>query len=124
PYIEQQILYNRANVASFPRIAVTKGSAPTYDKVNNSWRVIVSTPIKTYLCPSDSFNQEPYNAVGKNSALPALPLPLTPQDGWARGNYAATAAFDDFDHTSGGRSYVYGGSGSALKGISVGPVFA
>src|SRR6266404_1360411 len=124
PFIEQQNLYNRANVASFPGIAFTKGTAPAYDKVNNSWRVIVSTPIKTYLCPSDSFNQQPYNAVGKAPAPPALPPPLTAQDGWARGNYAATAAFDDFDHTSGGKSYVYGGSGSPLKGVSVGPVFA
>jgi prepilin-type N-terminal cleavage/methylation domain-containing protein/prepilin-type processing-associated H-X9-DG protein len=122
PYIEQSSLYNQANIASFPGIAFTLGTAPAYDKVNNSWRSVVSTPIKTYLCPSDSNNGTPYDAVGQKAAPPALPLPT--QNGWARGNYAATAAFDDFDHTSGGKSYAYGGSGSPLKGVSVGPVFA
>jgi prepilin-type N-terminal cleavage/methylation domain-containing protein/prepilin-type processing-associated H-X9-DG protein len=122
PYIEEQNLYNQANPASFPGIAVTKGMTPAYDKVNNSWRSIVSTPIKSFLCPSDQRNQVLYNAVGQKPAPPALPL--TTQLGWARGNYAATAAFDDFDHTSGGHSYVYGGGGSPLKGVSVGAVFA
>ncbi len=122
PYIEEGNLYNQANPSSFPGIAVTRGTVPAYDKVNNSWRVIVSTPIKSFLCPSDSFNQQLYNAVGQKSAPPALPG--ANQLGWARGNYAATAAFDDFDHTSGGRSYKYGGGSSPLQGVTVGAVFA
>src|SRR5207245_2266353 len=91
----------------------------------NSWRKIVTTPIKTYLCPSDSFNQQPYNVLMGAAPQPAAAHALPPPyDGWARGNYAVTAAFDDFDHTNGGRSYVYGGNNSPLKGVSVGPVFA
>src|SRR5713226_9592517 len=44
PYIEEQNLYNQGNPASFPGITVTPGTVPAYDKVNNSWRIIVSTP--------------------------------------------------------------------------------
>jgi prepilin-type N-terminal cleavage/methylation domain-containing protein/prepilin-type processing-associated H-X9-DG protein len=124
PYIEHDNLYKQANPASFPGIAVTPGVVPAYSKVNNSWRSVVSTTIKTYLCPSDSNNQQPYTATNPPTAPAPPPLPLATQNGWARGNYAATAAFDDFDHTSGGNSYVYGGGGSPLKGVRVGPVFA
>src|SRR5437763_3193386 len=53
PYVEQQNLYNRANPATFPGVTFTLGTAPDYSKVNNSWRVIVSTVVKTYQCPSD-----------------------------------------------------------------------
>jgi prepilin-type processing-associated H-X9-DG protein len=120
--VEQTGLYNQADVSSFPGISYTLGTAPAYSKVNNSWRSIVSTPVKTYLCPSDPNNSTPYDPAGQKAGPPALPLAT--QNGWARGNYAATAAFDDFDHTSGGKSYPYGGGGSPLKGVSVGPVFA
>ena len=54
PFIEQDALYRQANVGSFPGIAVTPGTVPAYSSVNNSWRVIVSTTVATYLCPSDA----------------------------------------------------------------------
>jgi prepilin-type processing-associated H-X9-DG protein len=123
PYIEQDNLYRQANVGSFPGIAVTPGTVPAYTSVNNSWRVIVSTPIKTYQCPSDPNNQTPYTATSPTYKAAPPALPLAAQNGWARGNYAATAAFDDFDHTNGGRTYVYGGP-VPMKGVTVSPVFA
>jgi prepilin-type N-terminal cleavage/methylation domain-containing protein/prepilin-type processing-associated H-X9-DG protein len=94
PYIEQNNLYTQANVNSFPGVAFTQnGVAPS--GVNLSWRVVVGTPLKTYLCPSDSFNQQPY----VNPAVPGA------TNGWARGNYGVTAGYDDYDHVAGGNTF-------------------
>jgi prepilin-type N-terminal cleavage/methylation domain-containing protein/prepilin-type processing-associated H-X9-DG protein len=122
PYMEQDNLYQQANVNSYPGVAWTVGKVPT--GVNLSWRVIVSTPIKTFQCPSDGRNQTPYNAVGTAAAKAGPPvLPLTTQNGWARGNYACTAAWEDIDHTTGGATYTTSAAG-VMKGLAASPVMA
>jgi prepilin-type N-terminal cleavage/methylation domain-containing protein/prepilin-type processing-associated H-X9-DG protein len=90
PFIEQNNLYTQANVLSFPGVPfVQNGADPG---ANMSWRVIVGTPIKIYLCPSDANNQMPF----VNPAVPGA------ANGWARGNYGVTAGYDDYDHVAGG----------------------
>jgi prepilin-type processing-associated H-X9-DG protein len=121
PYIEQGNLYQQANITSFPGVPFTaNGVAPS--GVNLSWRVIVSTPIKTYLCPSDGRNQQFYTANSATNAAAPAPLPLPTQTGWARGNYAATAAFQDFDHMNGGNTLLT--NNAVVKGVLASPVFA
>ena len=94
PYIEQAPLYTQANVVSFPGVPVVQNGTPP-PGVNISWRVVVGTPVKTYLCPSDSYNQVPYG----NPAVPGA------ANGWARGNYGVTAGYEDYDHVAGGATY-------------------
>jgi prepilin-type N-terminal cleavage/methylation domain-containing protein/prepilin-type processing-associated H-X9-DG protein len=118
PFLEQADLFTLGNPTSYPGITVprvknAKGVAALAG-INNSWRVIGTTVVPTYLCPSDPNNTQPYSDGGAGS---------TPQVGWARGNYAATAGFDDFDHSSGGFVYTYNGNPSPLKGVQVGVVF-
>jgi prepilin-type N-terminal cleavage/methylation domain-containing protein/prepilin-type processing-associated H-X9-DG protein len=123
PYIEQDNLYKQANPASYPGVAIVndpKGKfylqPANYATVNTSWRVIRGATVKTYLCPSDGNNQTPYNdpsGVG-----------TPPETGWARGNYAATAGFDDYDHVNGGNNFVSARKGSPLLGVVSSPVMA
>jgi prepilin-type N-terminal cleavage/methylation domain-containing protein/prepilin-type processing-associated H-X9-DG protein len=116
PFIEQQNLYNQANVRSYPGPAWpgawTPGPANTVDPlsvgVDTSWRSVRGQVIKTYLCPTDSANNSnfynddglsPLSSVnGSTDATKDRP----PELGWARGNYAANCGFTDFDHTAGG----------------------
>jgi prepilin-type N-terminal cleavage/methylation domain-containing protein/prepilin-type processing-associated H-X9-DG protein len=96
PYIEQDNLYRQANPSSYPGRTVTRDSSGStvrgqYNSFNNTWRGIRGQTIKTYLCPSDPNNQTPYTDTA-----------TVPEAGWARGNYAATAGFNDYDHVSGG----------------------
>ncbi len=94
PFIEQGNLFTQANVTSFPGVAFTQNGTPP-SGVNLSWRAIVGTPVKTFLCPSDSNNQTPF----VNSAVPGA------ANGWARGNYGVTAGYDDYDHVAGGVTF-------------------
>jgi prepilin-type N-terminal cleavage/methylation domain-containing protein/prepilin-type processing-associated H-X9-DG protein len=83
--------------------------------------------IKTYLCPSDSNNQKPYNDPS------GVDCPA--EAGWARGNYAATMGFTDSDHTTDGADCLgnnpFDGSGAdgVVPGnplnpaLSKGPIF-
>jgi prepilin-type N-terminal cleavage/methylation domain-containing protein/prepilin-type processing-associated H-X9-DG protein len=104
PYIEQQPLYTRANPTSYPGITVvlisgySAANLAKLNGINNNWRVIGGTTVPVYLCPSDPNNATPYND-------PNTPIILTPAGGWARGNYAANAGFNDYDHVNGGNSY-------------------
>jgi prepilin-type N-terminal cleavage/methylation domain-containing protein/prepilin-type processing-associated H-X9-DG protein len=119
PYIEQGPLFEQANPASYPGFAVVKDGGnkgsrnmvggADYAKFNLSWRVIRAATVKTYLCPSDPNNQQPYvdNTPGVTSPL---------ETGWARGNYAANAGFDDYDHVSGGVRHI-AAQASPLKGL-------
>jgi prepilin-type N-terminal cleavage/methylation domain-containing protein/prepilin-type processing-associated H-X9-DG protein len=118
PHVEQSALYQQANVGSYPGITVTPGTVPAYSSVNLSWRSIRGAVIPTYLCPSDANNSTPYNDPngGPNKGAPA-------ETGWARGNYAANAGFDDFDHASGGRAYTFNGAGP-VKGVTNAAVMA
>ena len=93
PFIEQTPLFNQANVQSFPGVPVVQNNVDP--GANMSWRVIVGTPIKIFLCPSDGNNQTPF----LNPAVPGAP------NGWARGNYAANAGYDDYDHVAGGVNF-------------------
>ena len=93
PFIEQQNLFAQANVLSFPGVPVVQNNVDP--GANMSWRVIVGTPIKIYLCPSDPNNQTPF----VNPSVPGA------ANGWARGNYAANAGYDDYDHVAGGINF-------------------
>jgi prepilin-type N-terminal cleavage/methylation domain-containing protein/prepilin-type processing-associated H-X9-DG protein len=91
PFMEQEAMYESAHVEKYPGVALPANllNYPAYDR---SWRVIRTNVIKTYLCPSDPFNQNPYEDPSGVDA----PAEVT----WARGNYAATAGFTDSDHTT------------------------
>jgi prepilin-type N-terminal cleavage/methylation domain-containing protein/prepilin-type processing-associated H-X9-DG protein len=139
PYVEQVALYNQANIGSYPGAAwATSGWVPGVGPdpatlgVNTSWRSVRGTVIKTYLCPSDPNNAIPYNDDG---SLGLFDRP--PEQGWARGNYAANCGFTDFDHTVGGFNAVgnepFGGPGDPTsdgipahmtQAYSKGPPFA
>jgi prepilin-type N-terminal cleavage/methylation domain-containing protein/prepilin-type processing-associated H-X9-DG protein len=118
PYIEQGNLYNQANVASYPGISpvprvVNFAGIAALSGVNTSWRSIVSQTVPIYQCPSDPNNQIPFND-----------STLVPEPNWARGNYAANAGFDDYDHVNGGASYTDVQSGSPLLGVVSSPVMS
>jgi prepilin-type N-terminal cleavage/methylation domain-containing protein/prepilin-type processing-associated H-X9-DG protein len=113
PYIEQSPLFAQANVISWPGVPVPTPDPATVPNpavppagVSTTWRVIVSTPVKTYLCPSDPFNSTPF----QNSQVTGVGgAPVA----WARGNYGVIAGFEDYDHMAGGRS-----SNGSESGIS------
>jgi prepilin-type processing-associated H-X9-DG protein len=127
PYIEQDNLYNSINVGGYPGFTVTPANIYTWTLYDRSWRALRGQVIKTYLCPSNSTNQTPYNDPSGVDAPPEV--------GWARGNYAASAGFTDSDHTTDGRNSNTNNpfDGSASDGIvpgnplnppvSKGPVF-
>jgi prepilin-type N-terminal cleavage/methylation domain-containing protein/prepilin-type processing-associated H-X9-DG protein len=98
PFVEQDPLYKTANVQAYPGggSAWTPGADPNSLPFDRTWRGIRGVVIKTYLCPSDANNQKPYNDPS------GIDCPL--ETGWARGNYAATAGFTDYDHTVGGNN--------------------
>jgi prepilin-type N-terminal cleavage/methylation domain-containing protein/prepilin-type processing-associated H-X9-DG protein len=128
PYIEQGNLYQQANVPSYPGTPnVGPGLVSGY---NLSWRVVGGTSIKVFLCPSDPNNRVAY------SDTSGVDAPV-PGQVWARGNYAATAGFTDFDHTGNGGNALYnepfGGPGDPTSDqipahmtvpYSKGPIFA
>src|SRR5262249_8227851 len=78
--------------------------------INNSWRVIRSTVIKVYQCPSDDANAKPFSDPT-----------LVPEDNWARGNYAANAGFEDYDHVNGGEKRMWTRQGPAAVGGASSP---
>jgi prepilin-type N-terminal cleavage/methylation domain-containing protein/prepilin-type processing-associated H-X9-DG protein len=121
PYVEQKPLYDQANPNSYPGVSqvpnvsgYSAANLALLSKFNNSWRSIASATVPVYLCPSDPNNQVPYTD-------PIVAL--SPAGGWARGNYAANAGFDDYDHVSGGSPY-RSSAGPILNGVLSGPVFA
>jgi len=69
PYMEQQPLYDQCNRAAY-----------LTDSSNLAFR---SARLSVMLCPSDSFNQTPFNGSKAGD--------FSIGDGWARGNYAANA---------------------------------
>jgi prepilin-type N-terminal cleavage/methylation domain-containing protein/prepilin-type processing-associated H-X9-DG protein len=114
PYIEQDALYQQANPASYPGVVITPGRVPAYATVNNSWRALRGVTVKTYQCPSDTNNQIPYSDGGSNAPR---------EQGWARGNYGVTAGYEDYDHVSGGATYVTSSAGP-MRGVTSSPVMA
>jgi prepilin-type N-terminal cleavage/methylation domain-containing protein/prepilin-type processing-associated H-X9-DG protein len=93
PYIEQDALYKAANVRAYPGggSAWMPGMNPSSLPFDRTWRGIRGQVIKTYQCSADAYNQQPYDDES------GVDCPA--EFGWARGNYAATAGFTDFDHT-------------------------
>jgi prepilin-type N-terminal cleavage/methylation domain-containing protein/prepilin-type processing-associated H-X9-DG protein len=112
PYIEQNNLYQQASPGSYPGVTITVGVAPT--TAVQTWRSIRATPVKTYLCPSD-----PNNAVLYND-----PSAMSPPDkGWARGNYGATAGWEDYDHVANGGTKTTSTAG-VMKGFVSSPIMS
>jgi prepilin-type N-terminal cleavage/methylation domain-containing protein/prepilin-type processing-associated H-X9-DG protein len=93
PFIEQQNLYNSVNVAAYPGTPLT--NPPNYPAYDRTWRALRGQVVKTYLCPSDPHNAQPYDD--------ETGVDCPAEFGWARGNYAGTAGFTDSDHTTNGR---------------------
>jgi prepilin-type N-terminal cleavage/methylation domain-containing protein/prepilin-type processing-associated H-X9-DG protein len=114
PYVEQTNLYRQANPGSYPGIPVTPGVVPPYASVNNSWRSVRGAVVPVYLCPSDGNNETPYTDPGGNAP---------PETGWARGNYGATASYEDYDHVARGNTYVTSRKGP-LKGVRASAVMS
>ena len=97
PFIDQAPLYNAANLSSYTGVAVPPpdGTGTPPPGVNGlSWRLnLVGMKIPVYKCPSDGYGDLPFfnpNVPGDNDGT------------WARGNYGATAGYDDFDHVNRG----------------------
>jgi prepilin-type N-terminal cleavage/methylation domain-containing protein/prepilin-type processing-associated H-X9-DG protein len=117
PYIEQDNLYKTINVNAYPGPIANIFDFKNYDR---SWRALRGQTVKTYLCPSDPFNQAPY--------VDASGVDAPAEVGWARGNYAATCGFTDSDHTTDGASCLgsdpfSGPQGDGLPALSKGPIF-
>ena len=122
PYIEQNNLYNQANVIAYQAIAGTMNgntdpglmpgvtstgipgkSASALVVAGSAWRNIGGVKVKSFLCPSDGNNNTPYLDTSGVDCVPPPPNPVPGSgQGWARGNYAATAGFTDDDHTTNG----------------------
>ena len=94
PFLEQQPLYDSFNKA-----------ASVADGANAAFR---GTWLAVMLCPSDTYNQIPFNGSG-NIATSAM------SDGWARGNYGTTRARASWLNPRG-----LWGTGIAADPISVG----
>jgi prepilin-type N-terminal cleavage/methylation domain-containing protein/prepilin-type processing-associated H-X9-DG protein len=88
PYLEQQALFNQANVSSYP--GTTKLN--NFASYNLSWRSVRGATVPVYLCPSDSGQQSPFTD----------PKSRPPEGEWARGNYACNGGTADTNHHLGG----------------------
>jgi prepilin-type processing-associated H-X9-DG protein len=105
PFIEQSNLYTQSDAAGYPGFSPVPPANPPNAGANLvglpfdlNWMNIAGTVVPTYLCPSDSYNGTPY--LDPNTG------PIGgPATGWARGNYGATAGYEDYDHQNGGASY-------------------
>ena len=128
PYLEQGALFDSANLQSYPGVfvdpaIVQSGSGIPPAGVNFlSWRVgLVGRVIPMYQCPSDAFNQTPFVNPGVigDTAVDPVNAP------WARGNYGATAGYDDYDHVNRGNRFKSSKSNVAGKnGLFSSAVFA
>jgi prepilin-type processing-associated H-X9-DG protein len=107
PYLEQAVLYQQFNPASYPGTN-TPADFTSYDL---SWRNIRGAKIKTYLCPSDTGQDVPFTD----------PNGSPPEEGWARGNYAASNAAGDADHHVAGNPNP---REDPFRGLNKGPVMA
>lgn len=97
PYLEEQATYDAFDPAS---MKAPYNPGINQPGLNNRNIVARGTTIPVLLCPSDNYNQVKFNG---GSAL---------GDGWARGNYAASA----------GRSFLYGNPKSDTEARMAGPL--
>jgi prepilin-type N-terminal cleavage/methylation domain-containing protein/prepilin-type processing-associated H-X9-DG protein len=109
PWIEQNNLYNVANPLSYPGVPIVVGVRPV--NANQTWRSIVATEVKTYLCPSDGANSQHYKD------------PLVSPGEWARGNYGVTAGWEDYDHVANGNVKVTTSAG-VMRGFASSPLMS
>lgn len=108
PYIDQAALFQSMApfVVGSPNLQTNVAPAGT-DGL--SWRNgVVGKNIRGYLCPSDSFNNQPY--VNSN-----VPGDANIGGGWARGNYGISAGYEDYDHVNFGNRYKSSSSNLAGK---------
>jgi prepilin-type N-terminal cleavage/methylation domain-containing protein len=96
-HIEQAPLFTQANVGSFPGIPgpIPQNNVRPAGVNGTGWRSVVGTTVKPFICPSDSYNQQPF----VNTNVPGA------ANGWARGNYGVTAGYEDYDHVAWGATY-------------------
>lgn len=97
PFIDQGNLFTSANLNSWPGVAVgvPTGTAPA-GVDGTDWRIgLVDQRLAAFICPSDPYNLANFN----NPSVPGG------TNGWARGNYGASAGYEDYDHMAGGTSY-------------------
>src|SRR5262249_37312735 len=109
PYIEQDPLYAQANPTGYPGVVVVQGQVPA--NAVQTWRSIVATDVKTYLCPSDPYNRQHYSD------------PTVSPGNWARGDYGATAGWEDYDHVANGGAKVTTQAGP-IRGLTSSPMMS
>jgi prepilin-type N-terminal cleavage/methylation domain-containing protein/prepilin-type processing-associated H-X9-DG protein len=107
PFVEQENLYKLANPSSYPGT----NNFSDFSSYDLSWRQVRGASIKTFLCPADAGQGVPFNDAG------AAPV----ERDWARGNYAASNAAGDADHSLGGNPDP---REDPFRGVSKGPVMA
>ena len=103
PNIEQQGLYDQANIITFPGVPIPTPQTPAVVPagVSTAWKVVVGTPIPAFLCPSDSN----YNDVKTPfTGVAGAPMAST-ASGWARGNYGVVAGYEDYGFGARGLKY-------------------
>jgi prepilin-type N-terminal cleavage/methylation domain-containing protein/prepilin-type processing-associated H-X9-DG protein len=119
PWVDQAPLYNvnQPNLQTYPGV-VNGIPTGTPDPATNGlqWRTtLVDQKIPVYRCPSDAYNDNFY----VNAAVPGG------VNGWARGNYGATAGYDDYDHVARGAVFPSAKSNVAGKaGLVSSPVMS
>jgi prepilin-type N-terminal cleavage/methylation domain-containing protein/prepilin-type processing-associated H-X9-DG protein len=103
PQLEQQNLRNVFQIDSNTGKMFPVGDTTSSTTTGN--QAARATPLSIMLCPSDTYNQKPFND-------PSVNMPSTQNLGnnWARGNYAANAAlgymsYGDANHIAGGYDY-------------------
>jgi prepilin-type N-terminal cleavage/methylation domain-containing protein/prepilin-type processing-associated H-X9-DG protein len=111
PYIEQGNLYVQANPEGYPGVPITIGTAPT--NANQTWRSLRGMDLKIYQCPSDPWTRQHYND----------PTGGPPEKDWARGNYGATAGWEDYDHVANGHTKKTSQAG-VMRGFVASPMFS
>jgi prepilin-type N-terminal cleavage/methylation domain-containing protein/prepilin-type processing-associated H-X9-DG protein len=109
PYYEQNPLSTQAYPDSYPGVPIVQGKVPV--GTNQTWRSIVATDLKIFLCPSDPNNTQHYTD------------PIVAPGEWARGNYGVTAGWEDYDHVANGMTYVTSQAGP-IKGYTSSPMMS
>jgi prepilin-type N-terminal cleavage/methylation domain-containing protein/prepilin-type processing-associated H-X9-DG protein len=90
PQLENQNLRNLFNLTQ----PITSNTANS-DGTNNS--TARATSLAVMLCPSDSYNQKPFDGTGSTASVLGA--------GWARGNYGANAALGKMSIKAHGKPY-------------------
>jgi prepilin-type N-terminal cleavage/methylation domain-containing protein/prepilin-type processing-associated H-X9-DG protein len=108
PHIEQNALFQQANVNSYPG-TVNTADLTSYNLV---WRVVRGQTLPTMFCPSDQ---------GSGAPPFSDPNGRLKETGWARGNYACNGGTADIDHHIRGDSAI---NNPPYQGMTKGPVMS